>query len=292
MPARRGTMRGMSRRTATATALAAACVVAVSACTSTVAGTPLAARGGATVTAAPTTTVAPTPVAAPPPVWVPLPARPPTRPDNTDNHAQFGAVAGTGVKVVHWTSGDRKMCTLGPTVMSDDGRLGYLTAGHCGIGPGAQAQFLQTDADGAVSPFGTVTDPVDDGFAVDSTVIWTRDQGGSAPSSVAGLPVVRVMPEAEVHHLPTDTPICVYGAKSGTRCTPLTSTLSTILFGDPLSDVPAAQSGDSGGAVFVTDGRTAVLIGLVMDVDDRGFGKATYLEPALTRLGARVAGVS
>jgi hypothetical protein len=288
----------MNRRLTASAALAAAAALAVAGCTHTAGGTALAARGGgaATVTAAPTTTVAPTPAAAPAtaPRWVSIPARPPTRPDK--DGAQFGAVAMPGVQIIHEEDADTwRFCTLGPNVYDAAGRLGFLTAGHCAPRGYGESQSLQADAAGTVMGtdrplLGTVADrdTVDDGFAVDSTVIWTKDHSsGTAPSNLAGLTVARVMPEAEVRQLPTDTPICVSGAMTGLKCSPLIAPLSTIRFGGT-SDGPAAQGGDSGGAVFVTDGKTATLIGIVMEVNG-SVAKATYLEPALTRLGARVA---
>jgi hypothetical protein len=302
MSSRRGIIEGMNRRRASVTvALAAAACAAVAGCTSTVAGTPLAARGGgsAVTAAAPTTSMAPTLAAAPAtaPRWVSIPARPPTRPDK--DGAQYGAVAMPGVQIIHQEDADTwRFCTIGPNVYDAAGRLGFLTAGHCAPRGYGEAQSLQADAAGTVMGtdrplLGTVDDrdTVDDDFAVDSTVIWTKDHSsGTVPSNVAGLTVARVMPEAEVRQLPTDTPICVSGATTGVKCSPLIAPLSTIRFGGS-SDGPAAQGGDSGGAVFVTDGHTATLIGLVMEVNG-SVAKATYLEPALTRLGARVATVS
>jgi hypothetical protein len=257
--------------------------MAVSACTSTVAGTPLAARGGGalTTTAAPTTNAAPAPAAAPQPPWISVGPTPPA--------ATLGHSAIPGHELIHWRDGARKFCTVGRVVQHDSGQVGVLTAGHCAIAPSTPEQYIPTPDDGDAL-LATASGALDDGDSVDSAAVWIGPyQPRATISAVAGYPVDRVMPEAEVRQLPVGkaTPVCIAGAMTGVRCSPLISAFSIIQFGDFSSAGNAAGPGDSGGAVFLVDRETrhATLIGLVQDFG--GIASATYLEPALTRLHAQ-----
>jgi hypothetical protein len=283
----------MSRRRAVATVTIAAACVAAAGCTSTVEGAALASRGGGalTTTAAPTTSAAPAPAAAPAPSpWINIPSVPVAEPDDL-GHAAFGRLPIPGVQLRHQRAdGDWRLCTLGPVVHSADGRLGFVTAGHCALPPGGGAeQYLQADRAGTDTlKLGTASGAVDDDDSIDSAVVWTGQYDPRATiSSVGGHQVDRVMSEAEARKLPDGTPICIVGAVTGIKCSPLISATHAIQIGDFASSDDAAAPGDSGGVVFVVnrDTQRAVLVGLVQRAG--GISMATYLEPALARLGAQ-----
>ncbi|MBN7300458.1 hypothetical protein IUQ79_00975 [Mycobacteroides abscessus subsp. bolletii] len=202
-----------------------------------------------------------------------------------DSHGgQYGASPYPGITAVqHQDDGSSKNCTLGP-VVTGAGRSGFLTAGHCDYSPGGQVfVFADPHAEQPI-PFGVITGaqdaPTPNGYS-DSAVIWTGTVDPAATRIANTWPIAGVMPVSEVKQLPAGTPICIDGAKSGVVCSPL---ISVGL--DYIRSVRIAQHGDSGAAVFVVDqSDSATLIGIHSGFEGAQ-GEATFLEPALQRLGA------
>ncbi|GAA4403697.1 chymotrypsin family serine protease [Tsukamurella soli] len=174
-----------------------------------------------------------------------------------------------------------KMCTLGPATDA-----GYVTAGHCGVGTATTGTFLSPDRQGSVTqPFTAVTraeDQVGDPY-IDSALV----PSASVTARVGTMPVAGVLTVAAVQNLPPGTEVCFDGAKSGVSCGPVVSTddAGELHFGAQVI------AGDSGAPVFLVDGRarSVTLVGvLAADDDSDHTAYATYLDPALARLDARV----
>ncbi|MDM2401903.1 hypothetical protein PP549_22955 [Mycobacteroides abscessus] len=199
---------------------------------------------------------------------------------------QYGKPA-PGVKIGRVSSSDPSgsaKCTLGPAVTAGE-RTGFLTAGHCADKPGTD-QYAQVNYDGSdpmlLGPAVQAEDaPTSNGHS-DSAVIWSGRVDPGATRIAGRWPVSGVMSVADVRALPTGTPICLDGAKSGVNCSPLVSAR-----GDLILTAPMTQPGDSGSAVFVVDDKTshATLIGIHRGTAN-GHSEATFIEPALIRLGA------
>lgn len=200
--------------------------------------------------------------------------------------SQYGGKPHPGIAIgQHQSDGSTKDCTLGPAVASARGR-GFVTAGHCDQTPGGQV-FVFADIDGAEPvSIGVITGaedkPSSQGYS-DSAVIWTEAVDPAATKIAGRWPVTGVMTAAEIRRLPAGTPICIDGAWSGVVCSPLEAADDKIRYAD------IGDGGDSGAAVFVVDEKGgATLIGLLRgsDGDNPNIGVATFLEPALQRLGA------
>lgn len=201
--------------------------------------------------------------------------------------SQFGALPYPGAVIAqHQNDGSTKSCTLGPAVADKTSqRTGFVGAGHCDNSPGGQT-FVFADSAGAEPiPVGVYTDsqdaPTPQGYS-DSAVIWTKTVDPRATLLAGTWPVEGVMSVSDVRKLRTGTPICIDGAKSGVVCSPLIAVNA-----DYVLTPPVTQPGDSGATVFVVDERTrrATLIGIHSGTED-GRSEATFLEPALARLGA------
>lgn len=201
---------------------------------------------------------------------------------------QFSATALPGVAVGHRKADDTvEGCTLGPAVSSKHDEQGFLTAGHCTANLAPTMQYLSTSADtGSSAPIllGTAEQaqdaPSPSGYS-DSAVIWTGTVDPAATRIANTWPIAGVMPVSAVKQLPAGTPICIDGAKSGVVCSPLIS-----VDADFIRIGHVTQSGDSGAAVFVVDQTgNATLIGIHSGTES-GRSEATFLEPALQRLGA------
>nr|WP_052741166.1 hypothetical protein [Mycobacterium sp. UM_NZ2] len=260
----------ISRATATAAA-ALAVTAAVAGCSTTVTGT-----------AQPSSEFKSGSIA---PEWVAVTAAPIER-DAVDG-AQFGGEALPGVKILHRKSdGSPDFCTIGPPIATATQR-GLLTAGHCDEGD--PQQYLQRDSGGDdVAEYVRITDGENgfrDGTVRDSAALWGR-LGQSVTSIAAEFPIAGVITEAAARALPEGTPICIDGAITGVDCGPLVSADDGGLMRIGLT----RNGGDSGGPVFVVDrtSQRAALIGLVKGGSRDGTTVvATYLEPALKRLGAQ-----
>jgi hypothetical protein len=283
----------MNRNRVLTTALAVAASVAMTACSTTVVGVPVASAGGTGKAAAVAMPVTPpkTPAAATQQWRDVSNAR--VRQDHTPARAQFGTVPLPGITVIRRTSlDDGYRCTLGPAVRGD-GTDGFITAGHClAVGTSTAEIALQADFAGvdirdwaeAMLAERDTRDPLT-GTLIDSSVIWT---GGPAPmlaTEIAGaFPVAGVMTIDGVKSL-MGKMICFDGAMTGVRCGPLTSTDD----GGMLSFAAVSQVGDSGAVVFAVDSKTSAstLLG-VLEGGDAANTTATYLDPALRRLDAKV----
>ncbi|ULP45921.1 S1 family peptidase [Mycolicibacter virginiensis] len=268
-----------------AAALAAAAVTALSAgCSATVAGE---ARPSSELKAAALEDVAPV---ADQRVWVDVTGQGVSMPRDSLVGTQYSSSPRPGATITHDTVDGRTVgCTVGPAITAGD-RQGFLTAGHCAMnatgpqqltGPdGMPAHDLGVAVDAADSD--GIPDPAT-GYADDSAVIWTPT--GARASILAGTwPVAGTLMASEVRDLPMKTPICFYGAVTGIACGPLLSAT------DPggVHFARTAKGGDSGAAAFVVDADgSAWLIGIMASSDDHRLAStATYLAPALDRLGA------
>ncbi|WP_145977995.1 chymotrypsin family serine protease [Mycolicibacterium austroafricanum] len=186
-------------------------------------------------------------------------------------------------------------CTVGPAV-TRDGQRGFLTAGHCGKASGDRSARLFNEA--RQTPpgvdFGEITEAVDTvtdtgpSGVEDHGVVWVPDlRLDSAATRIANRPIAGVMRADAVRALPVGTPICVDAGRTGVWCAAKRDTDEDLF----INYVDKSEQGDSGAPVFVVDSNSAVLlIGLLSEVhpDDGTTGRATFLEPALRGLGARV----
>ncbi|WP_131822724.1 hypothetical protein [Mycobacteroides chelonae] len=195
---------------------------------------------------------------------------------------QFSVTSVPGVKVGHRDArGAAQKCTLGPAVTNGP-RAGFLIAGHC-----TGDQYAQVNFDGrnpmSLGPALQAQDaPTPQGYS-DSAVIWTGAVDPSATKIAGTWPVTGVMSVRDVRALPAGTPICINGAVSGVRCSPLITADA-----DYIRSAPIVQHGDSGAPVFVINKETrgAVLLGITSGIEN-GQDEATFLQPALERLGVQ-----
>ncbi|MEN3225205.1 hypothetical protein PUR22_30680 [Mycolicibacterium porcinum] len=194
---------------------------------------------------------------------------------------QYGAQPYPGINIGQGQIGTSpNKCTLGPLARRiADGAYVFVTAGHCDEHPGAVVSIWSGPNGEGPKVVGTLAGKLDDGEAQDSALLATVLAPAPDATKIAGkFAVTGVMPVDEVRKLPVGTPICLDGARSGVVCTPLLRMDTVIHF------PRTAVKGDSGGPVFLVDQHDqAVLIGLV-----EREGSATYLEPALSRLGVEI----
>lgn len=232
------------------------------------------------------------PAQAPPPAPAPVPqgyidVTGVVDPPRDSGGYQFGSTPAPGVSIAYRdAAGDAIPCTLGPAVTAGS-RHGFLTAGHCTVSMAPTDQYLSATADVKTSPqilLGTTTGAVEDDHAVmDSAVIWTDMPASGDAARIAGrFPVAGVMPEAAVRALPLGTPVCLDGAKTGIQCGALLSRNE----GELLRFAAESVKGDSGAPVFVIgQDQRATLVGILAGGNDIST-TATYVGPALARLGA------
>ncbi|WP_235687348.1 S1 family peptidase [Mycobacteroides chelonae] len=242
-----------SRLGAAAAGIAAA--VALSACSTGVAGQPV-----ADPTTASSATVA-IPSAAPESTWLTIPA-------------EQAAAAPRRVQLLQTAAdGATKRCTAGPAVVAEAGaaRRGYLAAGHCDGRPGSSVS-----ADGeAVEPY-TSTRLGDRGV----TVTWGT--ANAAPTVAGGFRIAGVLKQHAVQQLPQGTTVCMDSNVSGVRCGPVVENDGTGIY----LDLPS-ERGDSGAPLFlVSDRGTATLIGLA-EQRSAGYTFGAYLDPLLDEVGAK-----
>ncbi|WP_017205597.1 hypothetical protein [Mycobacteroides abscessus] len=265
----------MSKTRLALVAAAAVAGVALSACSTNTAGEAVSDRGG--------------PVK---PVWVDPTADGPVAVQLDDYQEQFNLVPVPGVKITHTTDaagGD--MCTIGPAVSPaalPEAR-GFLTAGHCNstIDP---SQVIFRDRHGSVrtrlAPATGVVNELDPdtGKWVDAAALWTSTVDPTAVKIAGRWSVAGVLTVAGVKDLlPVGAPLCSTGANSGVKCGKVQDTS-----GDRIRFDAKGGPGDSGGAVFTVDDQgRAHLVGIVKGgAEDGSDTTATYLDPALGRLGA------
>ncbi|MFK4067093.1 S1 family peptidase [Streptomyces sp. NPDC029674] len=177
-------------------------------------------------------------------------------------------------------------CSLGFNVTAEDGRPGFLTAGHCGVA----AQQWSQDPDGA--PIGTVetaTFPGDGDFAL----VTYDDPAEAAPSVVdtgdgSTTQIVRAADAA------VGLEVSRMGSTTGLRDGVVTGLDATVNYPEGTvtgliqTDV-CAEPGDSGGPLFTRDGSA---IGLTSGGSgDCTAGGETFFQPvttALTAVGAEI----
>lgn len=271
---------GMGRRIAGA--ISTIVVVAVSGCTTTVAGQVV--PSGA-VKAAPVTASAPAAVE-PALRWVPYNGPPIELPRDWTG-GQIGNAPRPGIALgQEQVNGPLKDCTAGPLIHRTDGseKTGWLTAGHCDENPGAPVYIFADHAAKEAAELGSFTDRLDDHLSQDSAALWTDVPADPAATKIAGhFPITGVMPEAEVKQLPAGTWVCVDGGWTGVKCSTLTERPADRIRYRPMTD-----KGDSGGPLFLLSSldNHATLIGIVKGADVFGNDEATFMAPALARLGA------
>lgn len=243
----------MSRKRLRAAAAGIAAAAVLSACSTGVAGQPVAVptTGSATV-AVPS--VDPSPAAES--TWLTIP----------DAEA---AAAPKRIQLTQTATG--APCTAGPAVAAAAaaGHRGYLTAGHCDQVPGSSV----TAGGQAVAPYtGTVAG------TYGATVTWGAS---SASPTVAGRKVTGVLTREATQELAYHTPVCVDAAVSGVQCG-----LLVDADGDGIGAKVDTVPGDSGSPMFLVGARGVVLIGLVEE-SAAPFTYAAYLAPLLDELGAK-----
>lgn len=269
---------GTSIRTATAAVIAA---VAVPGCTANVAST---ARPATVTSMAETTTLTPT---APTPKWVDVSGQGVELKLDWKG-VQYGDQLYPGINIgQHQADGHTKGCTAGPLIRSIHGSgIGFLTAGHCDQTPGGQVFIFAAPSGSQPILVGTYTGALDDDISgQDSAALWTTIPAAAGATRIAGrFPIIGVMPEREVKQLPRGTWVCIDAAVSGFNCTQLSRRPA-----DKITYPHITEERDSGAAVFVVDRENhAILIGIHQGEDNDGDGEATFIAPALQRLGAEV----
>ncbi|MDJ0460216.1 S1 family peptidase [Streptomyces sp. H27-C3] len=172
-------------------------------------------------------------------------------------------------------------CSLGFNVTTQDGRPGFLTAGHCGV---AADQWSDAQ-DGA--PIGTVqaaTFPGDGDFAL----VTYDDPAVEAPSAVdvGGGQTVEITQAADAA---VGQQVSRMGSTTGLNDGEVTGLNATVNYpegtvtGLVQTDV-CAEPGDSGGALFTQDGSA---LGLTSGGSgDCTAGGETFFQPVTTALAA------
>ncbi|MGV9883829.1 S1 family peptidase [Streptomyces sp. NPDC003006] len=211
------------------------------------------------------------------------------------------ASLGTGMARVQKSAGEFKLfasggdaifgggarCSLGFNVTAEDGRPGFLTAGHCGVA----AQQWSEDPNGA--PIGTVqaaTFPGDGDFAL----VTYDDPAVAAPGEVdtgngQATQIVRAADAA------VGLEVSRMGSTTGLRDGVVTGLDATVNYPEGTvtgliqTDV-CAEPGDSGGPLFTRDGSA---IGLTSGGSgDCTAGGETFFQPVTTALAAVGAEIS
>lgn len=274
------TIERMSRKRLRAAAAGIAAAAVLSACSTGVAGQPVAVQSSTVATSS--TTAVQQPLR-----WVDVQAEAPEL-DKDLEGLQYGTLPVPGLGYGYRNAQHRsKVCSLGPAVHDTSGRSGFLTAGHCTSGKAATPAYLQGGRDTSTAPqvlLGNVEQAEDDDATVDSAVIWAPVP--DAATKIAGRwPVAGIMAADDIPSLvkPGD-PVCVNGARSGVICSPLVSADSGAI-----RTQAVAQDGDSGAPVFVVaPSGSAILIG-IHSAAESGADVATFISPALDRLHVTVA---
>lgn len=252
-----GMIERMSRTRLGAAAAGIAAAVALSACSTGVAGQPAAAptTSSATVAAAeaagPSTTAEST--------WLTIPA-------------EQAAAAPRRVQLLQTAAnGATARCTAGPAVAAAAAQRGYLAAGHCDEVPGS-----------TVTVGGEAAEPYTDTRRGDRGVTVTWGAANAEPTVAGDFKVAGVLKQDVVRRLPQGTPVCMDSNVSGVRCGPVVENDETGIY----LDLPA-ERGDSGAPLFlVSDRGTATLIGLA-EQRSAGYTFGAYLDPLLAQVGAQ-----
>ncbi|GAB4715893.1 hypothetical protein MAV101_01410 [Mycobacterium avium subsp. hominissuis 101] len=255
-----------------AAAAGIAAAVVLSACSTGVAGQPVAVQSSATTIS---TTAAQQPLR-----WVDVEAEAPQL-DHDSVGARFGSAVYPGIGLTQ-VGPDKSTvdCSAGPAVTG-----GVVVAAHCDAAPGGRVQIYPNAKGSSPIPVGVITDrvlqqvdPVRDFALLRSTTVASGSTVIAGRWAIAGVLTEEAAPSA----LPVGSPVCVNAAYTGIRCG---AVLSTDDDGELLFNV-RTEIGDSGAAVFAVNADTgaATLIGIVRGGDEMT-STATYLAPALDKLG-------
>ncbi|RIR77098.1 hypothetical protein D2E65_16095 [Mycobacteroides abscessus] len=264
----------MTSRNALKIAAVAAAAVALSACSTSVSGQPVAVTGTSSATAAST------PAALRPLRWKDVQAEAPEF-DYDHVGSRFGSAVYPGIGVTQVGPDKSTMdCTAGPAVTG-----GVVVAGHCDKSPGGRVQVYPNAQGSSPIPIGVITDavqqqvdPVEDFALLRTSALAPGSTKIAGQWAVAGV----LAEEAAEQALPAGSPVCVNAAVTGVRCGAVLSTDDGD--GEILFDV-RTEIGDSGAMVFAVNADTnaATLIGIVRG-GDKVTSTATYLAPALDKL--------
>lgn len=264
----------MTSRNALKIAAVAAAAVALSACSTSVSGQPVAVTGTSSATAAST------PAALRPLRWKDVQTEAPEF-DYDHVGSRFGSAVYPGIGVTQVGPDKSTMdCTAGPAVTG-----GVVVAGHCDKSPGGRVQVYPNAQGSSPIPIGVITDavqqqvdPVQDFALLRTSALAPGSTKIAGQWAVAGV----LAEEAAAQALPAGSPVCVNAAVTGVRCGAVLSTDDGD--GELLFDV-RTEIGDSGAMVFAVDSDTnaATLIGIVRG-GDKVTSTATYLAPALDKL--------
>ncbi|WP_245549865.1 S1 family peptidase [Gordonia effusa] len=243
----------MSRTRLGAAAAGIAAAVVMSACSTGVAGQPVAPTGNPSATAAAEST------------------GPSTDVETTWSTIPDAEAAAAPKRITLTQSATGAPCTAGPAVAAAAaaGHRGYLTAGHCD-----QVRGSSVTAGGhAVAPYtGTIAGEYG------ATVTWGAS---SASPTVAGRNVVGVLTREATQKLDYHTAVCVDAAVSGVQCG-----LLVDADGDGIGAKVSTVPGDSGSPLFLVGPRGITLIGLVEESAEP-YTYAAYLDPLLAQMGAK-----
>lgn len=266
-------MSSTTRLGAAAAGIAAA--VVLSACSTGVAGQPVADPASSTATVA-----ASTPAALQPLRWKDVQVEAPEF-DYDHVGSRFGSAVYPGIGVTQVGPDKSTMdCTAGPAVTG-----GVVVAGHCDKSPGGRVQVYPNAQGSSPIPIGVITDavqqqvdPVQDFALLRTSALAPGSTTIAGQWAVAGV----LAEEAAAQALPAGSPVCVNAAVTGVRCGAVLSTDDGD--GELLFDV-RTEIGDSGAMVFAvnSDTNAATLIGIVRG-GDKVTSTATYLAPALDKL--------
>ncbi|WP_148223343.1 hypothetical protein [Segniliparus rotundus] len=173
-------------------------------------------------------------------------------------------VPGATITVPHNNSDTQSRCTLGPYVSIGDGRIGALTAGHCG------ADGDEVDWNGR--KVGMLYHPV---YVKDANGVTLRDFAViiptvsapfNNPDIMASKPVASFYTTQELSQLlaagqPVN--VCTYGATTGLRCGALTG--SSTSTEKVIAHFPS-DHGDSGGPVWIDTPTGTWVVGILTAV--------------------------
>ncbi|RDI24763.1 S1 family peptidase [Lentzea flaviverrucosa] len=177
-------------------------------------------------------------------------------------------------------------CSLGFNVVTDDGRPGILTAGHC---TAAGRQFSLTPGGRAAATVARSTFPGNGDFAL----LTYNNRNTDAPSEVdtGNGRKVRIQRAAEAR---VGTQVQRMGSTTGLRAGRVTGLNATVNYPEGrvtglIQTTVCAEGGDSGGPLFTVNGNA---IGLTSGGSgDCRSGGVTFFQPvtrALAAVGARI----
>ncbi|MEU9862561.1 S1 family peptidase [Streptomyces sp. NPDC047971] len=177
--------------------------------------------------------------------------------------------------------GGGSRCSLGFNVTTQDGRPGFLTAGHCGV---AVEQWSEQQ-NGA--PIGTVQEAVFPGEG-DFALVTYDDPNTQAPSAV-DIGDGQIVEIGQAIDAAVGQEVFRMGSTTGLRGGQVTGLNATVNYPEGTvsgliqTDV-CAEPGDSGGALFTRDGNA---VGLTSGGSgDCTSGGETFFQPVTTALAA------